>query len=189
MSFTPNESRLVRDLFGDLRRNWGWLLALGVVFVLLGLCGLVLTAAVTIATVLVIGIFLIGGGVLLAIQTFRARGWQSRWWQLLIALLYIAAGVLIVADPVLASFTLTLLIAAILFAAGILRLAIAWQHRGERGNGLFWLTGIFAILLGIVIAIEWPVSGLLVIGIFVSLELLFHGAACIALALAIKGTR
>jgi len=189
MTFTPNENRLVRDLFGDLRRNWGWLLALGVVFVLLGLCGLVLTVAVTIATVLVIGIFLIGGGVLLAIQTLRARGWQSRWWQLLIALLYVAAGVLMVADPVDASLTLTLIIAVFLFAAGILRLMIAWQHRGERGNGLFWLTGLIAILLAIVIAAEWPVSGLMVIGIFVSLELLFQGAACVALALAIKGAR
>jgi uncharacterized membrane protein HdeD (DUF308 family) len=189
MTFTSNETRLVRDLFGELRRNWGWLLALGVLLVLLGLAGLFLSVAVTLATVLVIGIFLIGGGVLLAIQTFRARGWQSRWWQLLIALLYIAAGVLIVADPVLASFSLTLLIAAFLFAAGILRLVIAWQHRGERGNGLFWLTGLIAILLAIVIAAEWPVSGLMVIGVFVSLELLFHGAACVALALAIKGAR
>ena len=117
--------------FGDLRRNWGWLLALGIVFVLLGIAGLFLTVAVTLATVLVIGIFLIGGGVLLAIQTLKAKGWQSRWWQLLIALIYIAAGVLIVADPVMASLTLTLFIAAFIFAAGILRLMIAWQHRGE----------------------------------------------------------
>lgn len=189
MTFTSNENRLVRDLFGDLRRNWGWLLALGILFVLLGIAGLILAAAVTIATVLVIGIFLIGGGALMAINTFQSKGWQSRWWQLLIALLYVAAGVLIVIDPLVASLTLTLLIAAFIFAAGILRLMIAWQHRGERGNGLFWLTGFIAILLAIVIAAGWPISGLTVIGIFVSLELLFHGAACIGLALAIKGAR
>jgi uncharacterized membrane protein HdeD (DUF308 family) len=189
MTFTSNETRLVRDLFGELRRNWGWLLALGLLFVFLGICGLFLTMAVTIATVLVIGIFLIGGGVLQAIHTFQTRGWQSRWWQLLIALVYIAAGVLIVADPLLASLSLTLVLAALILATGLLRLAIAWQHRGERGNGFFWLTGILAVLLAIMIAAGWPASGFLIIGIFVSLELLFHGAACIALALAIKGTR
>jgi len=188
MTFTP-ETRLVRDLFGDLRRNWGWLLALGVLLVLLGVAGLFLTVAVTLLTVTVIGIFLIAGGVLMAVQTLQAKGWQSRWWQLLIALLYVAAGVLIVIDPVMASLTLTLILAAFILATGILRLAIAWQHRGERGNGLFWLTGLIAILLAIVIAAGWPVSGLTVIGIFVSLELLFHGAACVGLALAIKGAR
>jgi uncharacterized membrane protein HdeD (DUF308 family) len=189
MTFSSNQSRMVRDLFGELRRNWGWLLALGILFVLLGIAGFFLTVAYTLATVLVIGIFVIAAGVLMAVQTLKARGWQSRWWQLLIALLYIAAGVVIVADPVMASLTLTLLIAAFIFAAGILRLAIAWQHRGERGNGLFWLTGLIAILLAVVIAAGWPVSGVTVIGIFVSLELLFHGAACVGLALAIKGAR
>jgi len=185
----PNETRLVRDLFGDLRRNWGWLLALGIVLVLLGIAGLFLTVAVTLATVLTIGIFMIAGGVLLVLQTLQAKGWQSRWWQLLIALLYVAAGILILVDPVMASLTLTLILAAFIFATGIIRLMIAWQHRGERGNGLFWLTGLIAILLAIVIAAGWPVSGLTVIGLFVSLELLFHGIACVGLALAIKEPR
>lgn len=189
MTFTSPDNKLVRDLFGELRRNWGWLLALGILFVLLGIAGLFLTVAVTLATVTVIGIFVLGAGVLMAVHTLQAKGWQSRWWQLLIALLYIAGGVIIVADPVMASLTLTLLIAFFIFAAGVLRLMIAWQHRGERGNGLFWLTGFIALLLGVVIAAGWPVSGLTVIGLFVSLELLFQGVACVGLALAIKGAR
>jgi uncharacterized membrane protein HdeD (DUF308 family) len=189
MTFTSPNGGTVRDLFGQLRRTWGWLLALGIVLVLLGIAGLFLTVAVTLATVTVIGIFMIGGGVLLAIQTLQSAGWQSRWWQLLIALLYIAAGVAIVANPVGASLTLTLLIAAFIFAAGVLRLMIAWQHRGERGNGLYWVTGLIALLLAVFILAGWPLTGLTMIGIFVSVELLIHGTACIGLALAIKGPR
>lgn len=190
MTFSSDaRSNRVRDLFGELKRNWGWLLVLGIVFVLLGIAGLFMSIAVTLITVKVIGIFMIVGGVLMVVQTLQAKGWQSRWWHLLIALIYAAVGVVMLMDPVMASLTLTLVLAAFIFAAGILRLQIAWQHRGQPGNGLFWVTGIIAILLAIEIAVGWPVSGLIVIGIFVSLELLLHGAACIGLALAIKGAR
>ena len=98
------------------------------------------------------------------VQTFQSAGWRSRWWYVLIAMLYILGGVVIIIDPVLASVTLTLLLGAMILAAGVMRLMVAWQHRGEAGNGLFWLTGFLALLLGAVIIAHWPYSGFVVIG-------------------------
>jgi len=45
--------------FGDLRANWGWLLALGIVFVILGFIGLGMTFAVTMASMLMYGVLLL----------------------------------------------------------------------------------------------------------------------------------
>ena len=49
--------RPAQEVFGDVRANWGWLLALGIVFVILGFIGLGMTFAVTMASVLMYGSF------------------------------------------------------------------------------------------------------------------------------------
>lgn len=178
----------VADLFGDLRKNWGWLLALGVLFMLLGLAGLLVTAALTLVTVTLLGIFLLFGGGLQLAHAFGHRRWRGTWPHVAIGLLYIAGGILILIDPVLASLTLTVVLAAFILAAGLMRLLLAWQHRGEPGTGMLTLSGLLALLLGIVIIAGWPVSGLTVIGIFVAVEMLFHGVAYAGLAMALRRT-
>ena len=42
-------------IFGKLKKNWGWLLALGIVSIVLGTIGLYMTFAMTLATVLFFG--------------------------------------------------------------------------------------------------------------------------------------
>ena len=48
----------VKDLatvLGDLKKNWGWFLALGILFVILGFIGLGMMVALTIASVVFFG--------------------------------------------------------------------------------------------------------------------------------------
>jgi len=178
----------VADLFGDLRKNWGWLLALGLFFMLLGLAGLLVTAAVTLVTVTLLGILLLAGGGVQLAHASRNRGWRSTWPHVAIGLFYILAGILILIDPVLASATLTVILAAFVIAAGLMRLFIAWQHRGEPGTDMLTLSGLLALFLGAVIIAGWPLSGHIVIGIFVAVEMLFHGVAYAGLAMALRRT-
>jgi uncharacterized membrane protein HdeD (DUF308 family) len=42
------------------------------------------------------------------------------------------------------------------------------------------------LVLGILILAQWPVSGLWVIGLFLGIELIFYGAAWIAVALRVR---
>ena len=48
-------------VFGEVRRNWGWLLGLGIIFVILGIIGLGMTFAVTMASVMMFGVLLLVG--------------------------------------------------------------------------------------------------------------------------------
>ena len=50
------------DHFGDLSKRWGWLLALGIVFIVLGLIGIGMAFALTIASLIVFGVLLLIGG-------------------------------------------------------------------------------------------------------------------------------
>jgi uncharacterized membrane protein HdeD (DUF308 family) len=173
-------------LFGELKKNWGWLLAFGILSIVLGTIGLGMTFGLTLASVLFFGVLLIIGGGVQLVDAFKCRGWKGTLWHVLIALLYVAAGILIVVDPVLASATLTLVLAGLLIAVGAARLVMAFQHRSA--PGWYWplIAGLVSILLGIMILAQWPVSGLWVIGLFVAIELIFNGWAYVFVALAAR---
>jgi len=103
-----------------------------------------------------------------------------------IAVLYVLAGISIISNPLLASSFFTLVLAFSLIFAGIARALMAFQLRPV--SGWYWplLSGIASVVLGGMIATRWPASSLFVIGLFVALELLFHGWSMIFIALAAK---
>ena len=173
-------------VFGELSQKWGWLLALGIIQVILGTVGLGMTFGLTLVTILIYGIFLlIGGGAQIA-QVFTAKGWKSRVLHLLIALIYVLAALFIIANPLAASLFLTLFIGFVLLAAGLLRGIMAFHFKGFKN--WFWplLSGIISVLLGLMILNQWPVSGLWVIGLFVAVELIINGWSAMMIALAAR---
>ena len=183
---TETYTDVSETLFGEMKKNWGWMLAGGIIMLILGFIGLGMTFALTMISVLYFGILmLIGSGVQIA-DAFRCKGWKSVVWHVLIALVYLGAGIMIISDPVMASQVFTLIIAWSFIAIGILRGIVAFQMRG--GPGWIWIliAGIAAILLGVMILAKWPVSGLWVIGMFVAIELIFNGWSYVMIALAAK---
>ncbi len=170
----------------DLKKNWGWLLALGLVSVVLGTFGLYMSFALTLASVLFFGVLILVAGVFQLVHAFTCTGWKSVLWHVLIALLYIAAGVDIMLNPARASLILTLVLAGILIAVGVLRGIMAFQLRPA--SGWFWplISGLISIALGGMIVAQWPDSGLWVIGLFVAIELIFNGWSYVLIALAAR---
>lgn len=173
-------------IFGDLGKNWGWLLALGLLFLVLGVIGVGMSMALTVVGVLYFGVLLIIGGGIQLVQAFKCKGWKSVSWHVLIALVYVVAGALAVYDPVGAAVGLTLVIAIALLAAGTFRLAMSFQLRPSRGWWWPLVSGLVSIVLGGLIFVQWPVSGLWVIGLFIAIELIVNGWAYIFVALAAK---
>ncbi len=162
----------------ELPRRWGWLLALGILMLVAGCIGLYMTVAVTLVTVLFYGGLIMAGGILTLLQSLRAREekWHGRLGHVLLALLYLLTGTLILVNPVAASAALTLLLAALFMAMGVLRMTYGFRCRKK---GWKWISpvvvGLIDIIFALVIAFSWPVSGLWVIGLFVSIEMLMNG--------------
>jgi uncharacterized membrane protein HdeD (DUF308 family) len=171
------------EVLGDLIHNWGWLLALGLILVALGTIGLGMTFWLTLATVFIFGIFLLIAGVLQLVQAIKCRGWRSVLWHVVIGILYVLAGLDIIDDPLRASALLTLLLGAVLIGIGIVRIVMALQWRGFKNWGWPFIGGIAAIILGFMILTSWPISGFWVIGLFVSIEMIFSGWSYIIIAL------
>lgn len=181
-----SNTSLTEQAIGDISRSWGWILAGGLLLVVLGFIGLSMEFTMTIASVLYFGIMVIIGGAMILINTFQAEGWKSKFWHMLIGLLYIAAGVVMIMEPAGSAVWFTLFIAAYLLVVGILRIITSIQMRGVSGWGWTLLAGISSIVLAVMIYSEWPVSGLWAIGLFVSVDLLMQGISLISIAWAAK---
>lgn len=183
---STNPGLVPSAVFGDVAKKWGWLLALGIAYVLAGTIGLGMSVMLTLASVILFGAFLVAGGVFEVIHAFQASGWRGRLPAILIGLAYGAAGILIFLDPVAASEGLTLMLGVLLLIIGIVRLALAFGMKGHKGWVWPALSGVLSIVLAAMIISKWPASGLWVIGLFVAIELIFQGWSCIFLALAAR---
>ncbi|HTY24178.1 MAG TPA: HdeD family acid-resistance protein [Desulfomonilaceae bacterium] len=171
------------NVLGDLQKNWGWFLALGILFVILGFIGLGMMVALTIVSVLFLGIFLLIGAGAQIVDAFKCKGWKSVVWHILTAVLYAIAGLIIIVDPLVASIILTFVLGFAILVAGIMRIIIAFHVRGLKGWVWPIIGGIISILLGILIIAQWPLSGLWIIGLFVAIEMIVSGWSYIFVAL------
>ena len=159
-----------------LRRKWAAITAFGVLLVVLGVAALFFSLIATIATVTLNGIlFLIAGAAEIGIG-MHARDWGRFFLWVVGGLVYIAAGVVCIANPVLASVALTLLLGAGLIAAGVVRFYLAFQLPGGPMRTMVFVGAAVTFLLGLIILMNWPVSSLYVLGTLLGVELLFHGA-------------
>ena len=58
-----------------LRAKWGWIVALGVVFLIAGFIALGSAVAATASAVMIVGIMMIMGGVAEIVAAFSVKGW------------------------------------------------------------------------------------------------------------------
>lgn len=174
------------DVTAEGTMNWTWMMVTGILFVVLGTIGLGMLFLVTVASILFIGVLAIVGGAAQLIQAFTAHGWRNILSAVLIGALYLFAGAVIIGNPLASSAALTLVLAWALVVLGVMRSVFAVQHRSYRLWGWSLFSGLLSIVLGFLIMAQWPVTGLWVIGLFVSIEMIFHGWAHIALAVTKK---
>ena len=172
-----------------LSRNWGWLLAFGILMIVLGVFAIGAPAVATIAVQIMLGWILVIGGVAEAIHAFMAQGWRGFLLELLSAILYLGVGILLLVNPVAGALALTVVLAVFLIVEGIFKVIMALRVRDHRGWGWLLASGLLSLLLGILIWNEWPVAGLWVIGLLVGIQLLFTGWSLVMLALAARAHR
>lgn len=170
----------------NLSRNWGWLLALGILFLILGCIGMGMVVGLTMLSMLFFAALLfIAGGAQIA-DVFKTQGWKGSLWHAFIAFLYIAFGAIIIYNPLVASAAITALLAWILIMIGVTRITMAFALRKAKGWGFMLVAGIASLILGILILIHWPWSGLWVIGLFIAIEMIVAGWSYIFIALGLR---
>jgi len=178
-------SNVVASELEGLRKNWFWLLVLGIALVVVGALAIGSACIAGLTTVIVLGILFLVGGIVDVVTAFWAHCWRGFWLQLLGGILYLVLGFLIVQHPVETMVTFTLVLAAAFMVGGLFRIVSALADRFH-GWGWVLLNGVITLALGIMIWRQWPDSSLVVIGIFVGIDMIFAGWSWIMMALAAR---
>lgn len=169
----------------EFRKNWGWLLAIGIILIVLGLIALIDSVAVTIVSMVLFGWLLLLGGIFEAVQAFRHRKGGYFFLHLLNAAFSIVVGVMLLRSPLAGSLVVTLLMASYFVVVGVFRIFTALTVRIP-GSGWALTDGIITLILGILVWAQWPESGLWIIGLFIGINLITTGWSQVMLAFAAR---
>jgi uncharacterized membrane protein HdeD (DUF308 family) len=177
--------RVVRHELEAIRARWVWFVALGIVMVVLGTIALLTPWVATGAAVLTFGVLLMAAGIATAVGAFWSRDWSGFLVSLLMGVLYVVLGLIFVRKPGLAATALTALIASLLMVGGVVKIVAAVTLRFPQW---IWVvvSGGISLALGLMIWNDFPESSLWVIGLFLGIDMIFHGWFDIMLGLSLR---
>ena len=182
-----NNRNLEEEIAGLVTRNRKRLLGFGILAVILGIVGTYMSVAMTMVSILILCVFVIVVGVLYIIESFSAPEWKGKLLTLLIAITYVVAGSVMIIYPGASAVWFTLFIISFFIVIGVMRILAGFQAKDElSGWGWMVFSGVLNLALGIMIAAEWPESGLWVIGLFISIDMIIHGFNAIVLSRVVK---
>jgi uncharacterized membrane protein HdeD (DUF308 family) len=171
-----------------VRRHWKAFLFEGILLVVLGLGAMILPPLASLAVTIFLGWMFLISGVAGFAFTLWARQMPGFWWSLVSAALAIVAGVVLLAQPVQGTLTLTIVVGAYFLAEGVTSIMYALQHRRELSERWSWMlfAGLMDVLIAGIIIAGLPGSALWAVGLLVGINLLFGGISLIGMALAAK---
>ncbi len=164
------------------RKYWRWFFSLGVLLIFLGVLAIGFAKWATEFSVILLGLLLAGAGILQIFSGCSSKKWTGFSLSLLLGLFYIIAGILCIFKPMDSALSISLLIAALLLIGGLFRLISALIYRFDNWGWVIF-NGLTSILLGVLILVEWPVSAIWVIGLFVGVDLILIGYYWVRLSL------
>jgi uncharacterized membrane protein HdeD (DUF308 family) len=164
--------------------HWGWFLTLGLLFIIGGILAIAFPLVSTIATKIALGWIFMIGGALLVVHAFSVSGWRGFLWSLLIGILYLVAGGWLAFFPFTGIITLTILLAAMFLAEGVLEVIMAVRVRPHEGWGWLLLSGLIAIAVGLLIGASLPSSAGWAIGLLTGINLISTGWGFVFISMA-----
>jgi uncharacterized membrane protein HdeD (DUF308 family) len=176
---TENDNGAVRPTTG-----WGWVLAYGIVVILVGLLALSNPLATGVATGFLIGTLLIVYGAFATFASLSYLSGRARWIELILGIMGLLAGAVTIFSPFAGALSLVMLIGAWLLISGILEAISAF--RSEHDWGWRLLLGILDLVLGGLILFSGPATGLIFLAFCVGISFLIRGVFLFILALGLR---
>jgi uncharacterized membrane protein HdeD (DUF308 family) len=158
----------------------------GILMFVCGILAISLPLASSIGIVILLAWLILFVGISHLIFAFHSHSVGGFLWQVLVALIYGAAAIYMLMNPLLGVLSLTLLLAVFLLVEGILELVLYFRIRRVRHGGWVLFDGIVTLILGILIWAHWPSSAVWVIGTLVGISLIFSGISRFMLSLAVR---
>ncbi|SEO08803.1 HdeD family acid-resistance protein [Bradyrhizobium sp. OK095] len=190
MTSPEDLSRLQSAMSQTVKAHWKAFLFEGILLAVLGIAALIVPPLASLAIAIVLGWMFLISGIGGLIVTYWARSTPGFWWSLISAALAVLAGMLLLARPMQAVLTLTIVLGAYFLAEGVATIMYALEHRRELSGRWSWLliSGLVDIVIAFMVITGLPSSAEWAIGVLVGINLLFGGATLIGMALAARNS-
>jgi uncharacterized membrane protein HdeD (DUF308 family) len=137
-------------------------------------------------TVIVIGSFLIIGGILRIVFAILSPTMGAMIWRYLYALLMIFAGGYLISNPDSGLEALALAMAIYFIIDGLTNAFYSFSLMPIGGGFYLLFSGIISIILGVMIFSKWPESSTYIIGIYLGIKLALDGLSLFLAGQSIK---
>jgi uncharacterized membrane protein HdeD (DUF308 family) len=166
-----------------LQAHWRLFLTEGVLFMILGLCAIVVPQVFTVATALFLGWILLLGGIVHVARAFVVSNMPGFGWWLFMGFLQILIGYLFIANPIAGAVTLTMLLTIFFALEGIAKISLALMMRPLPNWGFILFSGVTALFFALIIWMSWSASTHWLLGLFVGINMLFLGWSLVKISL------
>ena len=172
-----------------MKRHRGFMMVLGILLIIGGIWAMAMPFASSMAAAFILGWLFVFGGIMEVITGLMTRkevGTGGTIMTVLLALVWVAAGMFILRNPFEGMVGLTLALAVVLVADGVLRTFYAFELKPIKGWGWVLFSGIVGILAGVIIGGNLLDASAVILGLIVGIRFLFEGWSMVALSLALK---
>jgi uncharacterized membrane protein HdeD (DUF308 family) len=154
--------------------------------IVVGVIALWLPIASSVGVARLLGWLMVFDGVFQLIHAYRSEGVGHVVWKVLVAVLFLIAGIYFLMHPFLAVAIVTLALALFFLVEGLVEVFSYFSTRQAGASSWMLVNGIVSIILAAMIWRHWPTGSLWVLGVLVGIGLLMIGTSRLMMALAIR---
>ena len=183
-----NSQTLTASAFagGDSKGSFrGWVIVAGISLLVLGFAAVIYDVTATIASVVLFGWLLMLAGIMQIVHAFQVRAWSGFFLYLLDGIIRATVGTLLVLYPGSGAQALTLVLSFYFIVGGLFK-TIGSMVLQFPSWGWSAASGLVSVTLGVLLAMQWPASGMWFIGFAVGFDLILYGWALLMFAAAVK---
>lgn len=169
------------ETLDGVRRSLGWLIALGILMIVLGIAAIVEPFIATKIVARALSWTILLAGIVRIFHTFQSQRQRGFWLKLLIGIFYIIIGIALLSNIFGAKLTLTLAFGSVILVQGIFEVIVAFKVRPEPNWGWMLFSGIVAIIVGILMLYGWPLNAIWLLGFFTGISFISTGVWMIML--------
>ena len=147
----------------------------GAIAIILGILAMLAPGLTGLSIAMLVGVLVVIGGVVRMIWAFQAGSLGKGLLVFAIGALTLVCGVVLVANPLIATGFLTILLAIYFVIDGIFEIVAWFQTRSAPGSGWMLFGGIVSVLFGIMMWRQFPLAGAWAIGILLGIKLFLVG--------------
>jgi uncharacterized membrane protein HdeD (DUF308 family) len=175
------------DLVARVGRHWGWVLAFGIITVVIGIAALAWPGRTLVVVAVLFGIQLIVMGIFRFTSAIAADDLSggNRVLLALLGVLSLIIGLYAVRHILITLLALALFLGIFWIVSGAVELFMALSHRQMRHRGWNAIMGAVSVIAGIVV-LAYPGISLLVLAVVLSIWLVVYGVMQISIAVRIR---